>query len=136
MNHMNELCNQYANILKGKGKFHEGVCSVEMKRDFKVLVQGRLTSSVVPAGFSFEALDKDGNALNLAEIAILEEEVPAFIHAVSQQGIIVSALHNHWIFTQPHLLYIHLQSVEPPLNFAQKLAYSLHTLRSYPVSKK
>ncbi|KAB2330242.1 DUF1259 domain-containing protein [Cytobacillus depressus] len=135
MNNINVLCNQFAKILNGKGTINNGVCSVEMQRDFKVMVQGRSTSSVVPAGFSFEALDKDGNALNLAEIAILEEEIPGFMHAVVQQGIIVSALHNHWLFTQPNILYIHLQSIEPPLNFANKLAYSFRTLRSNPVQK-
>lgn len=130
------LCNQFAKILNGKGKLNNGVCSVEMQRDFKVTVQGRQTSSVVPAGFSFEALDHKGNALNLAEIAILEEEIPGFTHAVVQQGIIVSALHNHWLFTKPNILYIHLQSVEPPVNFAKKMAYSFHALKSPPIRKE
>ena len=132
----NFLCDQFAKILNGKGRLNKGVCSVEMQRDFKVLVQGRLTSSVVPAGFSFEALDHDGNALNLAEIAILEEEIPGFMQRIVQQGIIVSALHNHWIFTKPHILYIHLQSVEPPLNFTKKLAFSFHALKSHPIQKE
>ncbi|WP_066288073.1 DUF1259 domain-containing protein [Bacillus sp. FJAT-29937] len=136
MDDIKVLCNQFGKILNGKGKFEKGVCSVEMQRDFKASVQGRPTSSVVPAGFSFEALDQNGTALNLAEIAILEEEVPGFMHAVVSQGIIVSALHNHWIFTKPHILYIHLQSVEPPLNFAKKLAYSFHALKSHPIQKQ
>lgn len=134
MDHL--LCNQFAQILNGKGKLGNGVCSVEMQRAFKVSVQGRQTSSVVPVGISFEALDHDGNALNLAEIAILEEEIPAFMQAVVQQGIIVSALHNHWLFTKPNILYIHLQSVEPPLNFANKIAYAFHALKSMPIKKK
>ncbi|MBY0120438.1 DUF1259 domain-containing protein [Bacillus sp. S/N-304-OC-R1] len=134
MDHL--LCTQFAKILNGNGKLNNGVCSVEMQRDFKVSVQGRLTSSVVPAGVSFEALDHEGNALNLAEIAILEEEIPGFMHAVVGQGIIVSALHNHWVFTKPNILYIHLQSVEPPLNFANKLAYAFHALKSKPIRKE
>lgn len=133
MNDIKALCNQFAKILNGKGKLENGVCSVEMKRNFKVLVQGRSTSSVVPAGFSFEALDPNGHALNLAEIAILEEEIPGFMQMVTSQGIIVSALHNHWLFTKPNILYIHLQSVEPPLNFAKKVANSFHALKSHPI---
>ncbi|MEH7392827.1 DUF1259 domain-containing protein [Bacillus sp. JJ1474] len=136
MNDIKVLCDQFAKILNGKGKFNKGVCSVEMQRDFKASVQGRPTSSVVPAGFSFEALDQNGNALNLAEMAILEVETLGFMHAVVSQGIIVSALHNHWIFTKPNILYIHLQSVEPPLNFAKKLAYSFHALKSHPIQKE
>lgn len=83
-------------------------------------VQGKPSTSVIPVGVLFESLDQNGNALNLAEIAILQEEIPAFMQSVVHQGIIVSALHNHWLYINPLIMYIHLQSIEPPLNFAKK----------------
>ena len=89
----------------------------------------------MPAGVLFESLDQNGNALNLAEIALLEQEIPAFMQAVVQQGLIVSALHNHWLFTDPTIMYIHIQSVEPPVDFAQKMAYAFTMLSSYPVAE-
>lgn len=130
---MNQLCEQFGRILNGKSKVSQGVCSVSFHRKINVTVQGKQSQSVVPAGISFEALDQNGNALNLAEIAILQEEIPAFMHSIVQQGLIVSALHNHWIFMDPLILYIHIQSVEPPLLFAQKMARALQALKSYPV---
>ncbi|MGE8203068.1 DUF1259 domain-containing protein [Heyndrickxia sp. NPDC080065] len=136
MKQFNDLCEQFGQILQGKSRINKGVCSVEFHRNFKVLVQGRISQSVVPAGISFESLDQNGNALNLGEIAILEEEIPAFMHAIVQQGIIVSALHNHWIYMEPTILYIHIQSVEPPLNFAKKVAYAFKMLKSYPVERQ
>lgn len=99
-----------------------------------MIVQERPSTSVVPAGVLFESLDEMGVALNLAEIAILESEIPVFMHSITQQGLIVSALHNHWLYMRPTIMYIHIQSVEPPLDFARKLAYSFTLLSSYPVA--
>ncbi|KAB2328750.1 DUF1259 domain-containing protein [Cytobacillus depressus] len=84
--------------------------------------------------FTFESLDQHGNAVNLGEIAILQEEIPAFVHSIVQQGIMISAMHKHWIFMEPSLLYLHIQSVEPPLNFATKVARTFQVLSSYPVA--
>ena len=95
-------------------------------RNFKVLVQGKPSAYVVPVGVSFESLDRNGNALNLGEIAVLQEEIPAFMKSIVQQGIIVSALHNHWLYMNPLIMYIHIQSVEHPLHFARKLANSFY----------
>ena len=72
--------------------------------------------------------------LNLAEIAVLQEEIPSFMYSIVQQGLIVSALHNHWLFTEPVIMYIHIQSIEPPLYFWKKIAHSFSFLRSYPVA--
>lgn len=134
MNNFHSICEQFAKILNGKNTINQDACSVSLHRNFKVMVQGRLIRSVVPAGVLFEALDQSGNALCLAEIAILEEEIPHFMYSIAQQGLIVSALHNHWVYTEPSIMFIHIQSVEPPLNFAKKLAYSFSYLSSYPVA--
>ncbi|MCM3113195.1 DUF1259 domain-containing protein [Lederbergia lenta] len=120
-------------MLNGISSIDKGVCSVSLHRNMKVTVQGRPSTTVVPADVLFESLDQNGNALNLAEIAILQEEIPGFTHSIVQQGIIVSALHNHWLYMNPLIMYIHLQSIEPPLQFAKKLAHSFSFLNSYPV---
>ncbi len=133
MNQFNTICTQFAQILSGKSTIKNDTCTVSFHRKIDVFVQGKRSTSVVPIDVLFESLDERGNALNLAEIAILQEELPVFMHSVVQQGIIVSALHNHWLFIKPFIMYIHLQSVEPPLQFARKVAHSLSTL-SYPAS--
>ncbi|MEH7251423.1 DUF1259 domain-containing protein [Neobacillus niacini] len=86
--------------------------------------------------FIFESLDENGVALNLAEITLLQEEIPTFVHSVMKQGMIVSAMHNHWIFTEPAILYLHIQSVEPPIDFARKIAHSFSTLKRNLTSEK
>ncbi len=120
-------------ILNGKSNISQNSCSVSLHRDFKVSIQGRESKAVVPAEVLFESLDQSGNALNLAEIAILQEEIPRFMYSIVRQGLIVSALHNHWLFTDPVIMYIHIQSIEPPLNFAHKINHSFSFLFSRPI---
>ncbi|MEH7119449.1 DUF1259 domain-containing protein [Neobacillus vireti] len=134
MNNFHSICEQFAKILNGKSNINQDVCSVSLHRNFKVMVQGRLSRSVVPVGVTFESMDQSGNALCMAEIAILDEEIPRFMYSIVQQGMIVSALHNHWLYTEPSIMYIHIQSVEPPFNFARKMAHSFTFLSSYPVA--
>jgi hypothetical protein len=131
----NSICTQFARTLRGKSKVNNGVCSVDFHRRIDTTVQGKPSKSVPSARVSFESLDQNGVALNLAEIAILEEEIPRFMKAAIDQGLIVSALHNHWLFTNPTIMYIHIQSVEKPLNFANKMAYAFTALSSRPVGE-
>ena len=127
--YLQNLCHQYAQIVNGRPKIEKGVCSVEIGRHLHVTIQDRVSKSAVPAGITFESLDTQGNALNLAEVAVLQEELPVFVHALVKNGLIVSAIHNHWIFTNPSILYVHVQSVEPPLTFARKFAEAFSVLK-------
>lgn len=129
MQHFHTLCRQFGQILNGEAKVEQGVCSVSIKRNINVSVQGRPSRGIAMKEVMFESLDQHGIALNMAEIAILPEEIPLFTKRLADQGLIISALHNHWIFTKPNLLYIHFQSVEPPLTFARKTAATLSVLR-------
>lgn len=48
---------------------------------------------------------------------------------LQNQGIIITALHNHWLFDNPRIMYIHFESIEPPLSFAKKVAKAFETLK-------
>ncbi|WP_313890824.1 DUF1259 domain-containing protein [Psychrobacillus sp.] len=124
-----DICHQYAQIVNGKGSMDNGICSVEIGRHLSVTIQGRPSRSALPAGITFESLDQEGHALNLGEVVLLQEELPAFVHMLVKNNLIVSAIHNHWIFTNPTILYVHFQSVEPPLSFAQKVAEAFTVLK-------
>ncbi|TQR10930.1 DUF1259 domain-containing protein [Psychrobacillus soli] len=96
---------------------------------FKFIISRIPSRSAIPAGITFESLNMQRNALNLGEVAVLQEELPSFVSALVRNILIVSAIHNHWIFTNPTILYVHFQSVEPPLTFARKFADSFSVLR-------
>ncbi|MBE1554710.1 hypothetical protein H4683_001788 [Filibacter limicola] len=57
------------------------------------------------------------------------------MQSVTQQGLIVGALHNHWLYMNPALFYISIQFVESPMDFAKKLAYSFSLLSCSTVAE-
>ena len=126
------LCERFARILgstilESKG----GMCIVMRMRKINACIscKRRVSPLTLAAMFSFECMDRCGNTLNLGETVILENEIPAFTSALRERGIVVSALHNHWLFDQPRLMYIHFMSLEPPLDFARKIAEAFKVLR-------
>ena len=127
----NDLCRQFARILGGTEEVANGVCTVtRLRNNLRPLIENKRTRSIlaIAAFFSFEDLDRRGNALNLGETVILQEEINPFISALRARGIEVTALHNHWLFDKPRLMFIHFKSVEPPLSFATKAAEAFRVL--------
>jgi hypothetical protein len=125
------LCRRFAEILDAQIlECGDDLCVVTFKRDIDVEIAGRNTESplVLNALFSFESKDKHGKTLNLGETVILQEEINPFISALRKQGIKVTALHNHWLFEEPRLFYIHFLNVGNPIIFAKKVAKALEVL--------
>lgn len=125
------LCKRFAKILGGTPQIVNGVCTVTRLRNIRMNIQGRRSQSplALAALFSFESLDKKGRALNLGETVIFQKEVNPFISALRKRGIIVSALHNHWLFDREGAMYIHWQSIDHPLAFAKKTAEAFKVLK-------
>ena len=40
-----------------------------------------------------------------------KKEINPFISALRKRGIIVTAVHNHWLFEKPRLMYMHWENV-------------------------
>jgi hypothetical protein len=126
-----DLCREFARILGGSGSVVNGVCLVQKFRDIPFTILGRRTNSplVNPQFFSFENLDFQGNALNLGETVLLQEEVNPLLTELRKRNITVTAIHNHWLFDQPRAMYMHFQSIEPPLEFAKKVRDAFRVLK-------
>lgn len=115
-------CDFLAQILGGKGISENGGCTVEIPRNnFTAAVGGRAFRQLGHR-IHFEPPDADGNALITGELLLLEQEAPNMVYALSQAGIITSALHNRWILDQPRLLYADILAVANRVDFANKLA--------------
>lgn len=130
------LCLQFAKILGGSAEVVNGVCTVtRIRSNLRPIIEGRRTHSIlaIAAFFSFEDLDSRGRALNLGETVILQEEINPFISVLRRLNIEVTAFHNHWLFEDPRLMYIHFKSVEAPLSFARKAATAFQVLTSRTV---
>ena len=87
-------------------------------RDIRATILGRRTRSplALPFMLSFE-----NNGLNLGETVLLQREVNPMLDALRKRGLIVTAFHNHWLFEEPRLMYMHWENVGmEPSEFARK----------------
>lgn len=78
-------------------------------------------SLVTGAKFSFSGYDPSNpnNTVNFGESPLLDEEVQPFVQALQQNGLKISALHNHWVDLNTKVWYIHWQGVMSPIQFAK-----------------
>ncbi len=121
------LCYELANILKDNGKIKNNVCTVSSDRknlNVKLLGNQLHTGNM----YSFEQSTEPGKSLITGDIVLLENEVPYIVSSLYNQGITVSAIHNHWLGDQPHLIYVHFEALMEPRTFANKVAYILSSI--------
>lgn len=113
-------CQQLADIIGGEVITAAPVCVVQRLRDINATILGRRTRSplALPFALSFEN-NINGQTLNLGETVILQEEINRFLSALRKRGIIVTAVHNHWLFENPRLMYMHWEKVDNPFTFAR-----------------
>lgn len=123
------LCNQFSSILGGtEHEITKGpVCFVSRNRRINASILGRRTTSPLIRYqlFSFESLDSSGRALCLGETALFQNQVNQLLTNLRNNGITVTAVHNHWLFEKPRLMYIHWESIDDPIAFARKVKRSI-----------
>jgi hypothetical protein len=126
-----ELCQEFAEILDSTPSVVNGVCLATRSRtNIHPVVLDRKARSFmfIPQAFSFENIDSEGKALCLGETVILQEEINPFMSKLRKHGIIVTALHNHWLFDSPRLMYMHFESIDEPISFAKKVRDAMEVL--------
>ncbi len=114
-------CQRLANIIGGEVITSAPVCLVQRLRNIDATILGRRTRSplTLPFALSFEN-NIGGKTLNLGETVILQKEINPFLSALRKRGLIVTAVHNHWLFDDPRLMYMHWENVGNPFDFAKK----------------
>ncbi len=119
------ICQQFARIIGGQEGFAGGKCVATINRD-EIQVTILKKRFRVTTSFSFESRDnKTGQALCLGRVALLQKEVDRFVAAILKQGIIVSSIHNEWLFDKPNLIYVNIEDIADPLIFARKVRRAL-----------
>jgi hypothetical protein len=91
------------------------------RTDLKVTVN----NVPVQAGFalgSYAAFKQfDDGAMVMGDLVLLDEEVNAVMQGLFDQGLEVSALHNHLNNVSPHVMYMHYEGHGDALQLAQAL---------------
>ncbi|MEH6939835.1 DUF1259 domain-containing protein [Bacillus sp. JJ664] len=119
------ICKEFARIIGGQEGFAGGKCVATINRnEIPAIILGkrfRVTSS-----FSFESKDNQTKqALCLGRVALLQNEVEQFVSSIVKHGIVVSSIHNEWLFDNPNLIYVNIEAIDDPLVFARKVRKSL-----------
>jgi len=111
-----EIPNDYQAVLKlldRKGDFKAGVLKVNIPRnDLKMTIQGVST----PTSFGFGgwiALTKatGGSDVMMGDLVLLQDEVNPVMSALLDNGIEVTALHNHFFWDEPRVYYMHVHGM-------------------------
>jgi Domain of Unknown Function (DUF1259) len=125
-----EMPSDYQEVLKSldrKGDFKAGVLKVNIPRnDLKMTVAGVATPT--PFGFggwiSFTKTS-DGNNMIMGDLVLLQEEVNPVMSVLLENGIEVTALHNHFFWDEPHVYYMHVHGMGKAADLAHRLKPAL-----------
>ena len=120
----------YQDVLKTvdrKGDFKAGVLKVNIPRnDLKMTIQG--FPAPTPFGFGgWIALTKatDGSDVMMGDLVLLQEEVNPVMSALLDNGIDVTALHNHFFWDDPHVFYMHVHGAGKAADLARRVKPAL-----------
>jgi hypothetical protein len=94
---------------KGTYTAEEDVHRVSFPRtDLKVTIEGRPASPFM--GFASWAAFTPGHGgtMVMGDIVLLEDEVSPTMSAALDNGLEVTALHNHFFYEQPRVMYMHI----------------------------
>jgi uncharacterized protein DUF1259 len=96
--------------LKGKMNDKEGVYKVTFPRnDVKIVVDGWTMPPFMGLGtWAAFTPTKDG-AMVMGDTVLFEDEVSAAMSAALDNGLSVTALHNHFFFDQPKVYFMHIE---------------------------
>src|SRR5258708_906564 len=121
-----EMPKQYQAVLDTlgkKGDYKANVLKVNIPRsDLTVTVDGVATPT--PFGFGgWLALTKGagGKDVMMGDLVLLEDEVNPVMSALLDNGLEVTALHNHFFFDEPRIFFMHVMGHASPEDLARKV---------------
>jgi hypothetical protein len=96
--------------LKGKLNEKEGVYKVTFPRsDVKIVVDGWTMPPFMGLGTWAAFVPIKGGAMVMGDTVLFEDEVNAAMSAALDNGLNVTALHNHFFFDHPKVYFMHIE---------------------------
>jgi len=106
-----------------KGDYKSNVLKINIPRsDLTVTVDGVATPT--PFGFGgWLAMTKGSGNMHvmMGDLVLLEDEVNPVMSALLDNGLEVTALHNHFFFDDPRIFFMHVMGHASPADLARKV---------------
>src|SRR4029078_11185519 len=125
-----DMPSEYQQVLSTLGKqgdFKANVLKVNVPRnDLSVTVAGVKTPT--PFGFGgWVAMTKasDGMQVLMGDLVLTQDEVNPVMSALLENGLEVTALHNHFFWDEPRMFYMHVHGHGSPAEVARKVKPAL-----------
>ena len=119
--------------LKGKLNEKEGAYKVTFSRDdVKVVVDGWTMPPFMGLGTWAAFTETKDSAMVMGDTVLFEDEVNAAMTAALDNGLSVTALHNHFFFDKPKVFFMHIEgegSVEQLASAVKKMYDSVKAIR-------
>src|SRR5437870_6853682 len=120
--------------LKGKLNEKEGVYKVTFPRDdVKIVVDGWTMPPFMGLGTWAAFTETKNGAMVMGDTVLFEDEVNAAMTAALDNGLSVTALHNHFFFDQPKVFFMHIEgegSVDKLAGAVKKMYDAIKAIRS------
>ena len=117
----------FAKTVERMGDFKDGVLRVSIPRnDLRVTIAGRAVPT--PLGFAgWLALTRgDGGAsVMMGDLVLTEQEVNPVMSALLDNGLDVTALHNHFFHEEPRIFYMHVHGMGMAEDLARRVRPAL-----------
>lgn len=113
-------------FLGKQGDFKDGVLKVNIPRnDVTVTVAGVATPT--PFGFGGWIAMTKGHGMDvmMGDLVLLQDEVNPVMSALLDNGLEVTALHNHFFWDEPRMFYMHVHGHGKPADLARQVKPAL-----------
>ncbi|SRR6266487_616713 len=122
-------------IIGGKGEGRDGVFSITVPRleRFHELDIELAPSLQIGSLFAFQSIG-NGQVAEVTDFAVIPQEADTVVRILRFSGHMNTALHNHELFLQPMLFYVHSFAIGSPVELARVTRHALNQTRSRPAS--
>jgi hypothetical protein len=117
--------------LKGKWNAEEAVYKVSSPRaDVKVTVDGwQMPPFMGLTSWAAFTTGKDKDAMVMGDLVLLQDEVNPVMSAALENGLAVTALHNHFFYDEPKIYFMHIGGEAAPETLAKGVKAALDTVK-------